>query len=95
MSPQSNGEIACTVKSKGFTLNYETGLILTMDTMKKMVSRFVCEGLCDTLTVESMGIRRTKEHNVVTRSVKKSFGVTANKRDLRGDYMTFPYGYIM
>ena len=92
---KSDGSTACAVKSKGFTLDYQTGQILNMEKMKQMVFKYVEEGAVDRLEIESQGIRRTKAHDVVTLTVKKTFGVTANKRKfLDNSYMTYPYGYM-
>ena len=91
---KSDGEIACSVKSKGFTLNYETGLILNMKAMRDMVMLYAIEGITDRLELTGRGIRRTKEHEIVTRTIKKTITVTANKRKLCENFLTFPYGYM-
>jgi hypothetical protein len=88
-----NGDVACSVKSKGFTLDYQTGLIMSMTKMKELVFKYAQDGVSERIELESRGIRRTKDHEIVTRQITKGFGVTANKRQLRSDFMTLPYGY--
>ena len=61
--------------------------------MKKMVYRYAIDNKQDVVKVESEGIRRTKDHQLVTLSLSKSFAVTADKRDLHADFITYPYCY--
>ena len=64
-----------------------------MERMKQMVFEYESDGTTDRIEIDSRGIRRTKEHDIVTRTVKKTFAVTANKRKLGENFVTFPYGY--
>ena len=38
-------------------------------------------------------IRRTGDHQVVTRTMDKEYHITFDKRYLADDFMSFPYGY--
>ena len=60
-----------------------------------MVKKYVIRDIVDRLEIVSSGIRRTKEHDIVTRRLTKTFDVTANKRKLAQNYLTYPYGYIL
>ena len=61
--------------------------------MKKMVNRYCLDNIREVISLNSEGIRRTKEHDIVTQQLVKSFAVTADKRNLYADYGMFPYGY--
>jgi hypothetical protein len=64
-----------------------------MEKMVAMVMAYVDDGAIHKLEIDSSGIRRTKDHHLVTRMLKKTLRVTANKRRLGDRYMTYPYGY--
>jgi hypothetical protein len=91
---KANGEISDTVKSKGFSLDVATGRIITLDTMERLVDKFVLEGEREKVIVNSTGIRREKNHEVVTVSVPKKFQYTFRKRRVVGNYMTEEFGYL-
>ena len=80
------------VKSKGFTLDSETSDILHLTQMKNMVIDFAFGDVIEKLELKTEGIRRTKEHEIVTRQLVKSFNVTADKRWLGSNFELFPYG---
>ena len=74
-------------------MNYETSLLLHLEKMRDMVNKYVISDIVDRLEIVNSGIRRTKEHEIVTRRLIKTFAVTANKRKLAQNYLTYPYGY--
>ena len=91
---KADGGVACTTKSKGFTLDYRTGQVLNFEKMRAFVDAYVKEGRREKVEVDGKGIRRTKTHEIVTKNVPKTFTVTANKRKvMRGRFITYPYGY--
>ena len=87
-------KMSTVVKSKGFTLDSETSDILHLTQMKNMVIDFAFGDVIEKLELKTEGIRRTKEHEIVTRQLVKSFNVTADKRWLGSNFELFPYGWL-
>lgn len=77
-------------KVKGLTLNRTNAKVVNFEAMKTMV----LGNQTEPLTVETVSIRRTFDHDVVTSRVKKKFKITGSKRRRDTDYDTLPYGYI-
>lgn len=87
-----NFEYEC--KSKGFHNDYETGKCIYLDKMIGMVKKKCNYGESEVVTVHGTGIRRTKEHQLTTRPVTKTFQMTANKQKvIPGTYEMRPFGY--
>ena len=77
------------LKSKGITLNYAAGKQLTMNQMVKMAKDKTLS-----ITIRSNNIRREKNHQLVTRTVTKTFRNTVNKRRvIPNSFKTCPHGY--
>lgn len=90
----SNGVEKEVTKSKGTTLDTITRQIVNFDSMKNLVDKFVCERKIDKIVVPSKVFMR----NVITRDVttvfrKKDFKVVFDKRVVKRDYTSVPYGY--
>ena len=64
-----------------------------METMKRMVFEYEATGNTEGIELAGMGIRRTKDHEVITRNETKTFRVTADKRVLYENFIMFPYGF--
>ena len=81
----------CEVKSKGFYLDYATGQLISMNKMIDMA-----KNKCASVVTTGRGIRRTKDHQLVTRTVTKTIRNTANKRKcIPNTYITCPFGYLI
>ena len=90
---QTSQKIIEKVKTKGWTLNKEVAEVIHFARMKQMVIEFVVKGSIEKISLKTEGIRRTKDHQVVTRQLTKSFGVTADKRALGRSFNTHPHGW--
>lgn len=94
-----NGESKEVCKSKGFELNYETGQSINMTkmiefVMKRCNGEYTGEEEEDVVTVINRGIRKTKDHQLVTQTVQKTFQLIVDKRKIvPGSYNTCPFGY--
>ena len=91
---KGDGTLHSVTKVKGFSLNCETEKKIDMPKMVEMVKQKCDKGVIKDVTITNMGIRRTKEHQLVTQTVKKTFQVTADKRKIvPGTYETRPFGF--
>jgi hypothetical protein len=81
------------IKVKGHPLNYTALKHVIAQTMKRMVKAFVKSGNHDEVVVVSPSIQRVDHHKVVTRLVRKSYRVVYDKRVVKSDFTTVPYGY--
>ena len=79
---KSNGDIAMVVKCKGFFLDCFTSRIITFDTMKRLVEKFVEDKVTEKLTVNCKRIRRDKDHTIVTVTVPKIYQTVFTKRNI-------------
>ena len=89
-----DGTEFCTIKSKGFPYSHETSLLVTFDTMIERVDLGM-NGIFDKILIPDRGIRRCRDHTVVTRDTSKQFGFTENKRMMPASdsYIMYPFGY--
>ena len=87
----NTGEV--TVKVKGLTLNSATSQLLNFDSMKECVQQFVQERTTKVIDVAMNRITRDKDHIVYTEAKSKRFRVVYDKRVVKDDYTTIPYGY--
>ena len=92
---KEDGTFHYIVKVKGFSLNHATQEMISMEKMIEFVKDKCDNGTSDKKAViTSNEIRRRKDHQLVTQTVKKTFQVTADKRKLLcGTYETRPFGY--
>jgi G:T-mismatch repair DNA endonuclease (very short patch repair protein) len=79
-------EVVC--KVKGISLNYEASKLVNFDTIKQMVLT-----KSDPVPIVSTNIRRTKEHEVVTRTETKLYRPNSTKRKFSPDGSSEPFGY--
>ena len=82
-------------KIRGITLNYDASKTINMDVMRHLVDLYVDCHIQDKVTV---GIpykitRDKKEKNIVTKRMEKDYRVVYNKRVVKENYKTVPYGY--
>ena len=83
------------VKIRGITLNYDASKTINVDVIRHLVDLYVDCYIQDKVTV---GIphkitRDKKEKNIVTKRTKKDYRIVYNKRVVKENYETVPYGY--
>ena len=81
------------VKVKGVPLNFTSVKHVNFNIMKRKVQAFVRTGAQEETSVVSWRIRRLPDHRVVTRAERKKYRVVYDKRVVKRDYTTVPYGY--
>ena len=83
------------VKIRGITLNYDATKTINVDVTRHLVDLYANCHIQDKVTV---GIphkitRDKKEKNIVTKRMEKDYRVVYNKRVVKENYETVPYGY--
>ena len=84
------------LKIRGITLTYDATKILNIDTMRDLVDSYVVDGDRHekvTINIPYKITRDKKEKNIVTKRTKKDYRVVYNKRVVKENYETVPYGY--
>ena len=89
----NNGEAI--LKIRGITLNYDASKTINADVMRHLVDLYVDCHIQDKVTVNIPHkiTRDKKEKNIVTKSMKKDYRIVYNKRVVKENYETVPYGY--
>ena len=82
-------------KIRGITLNYTTLQKLNFEVMCNLIDLYVDCGIQDKVTVENpFQITRDKKNKkIITKSMNKDYQVVYNKRVVKENYGTVPYGY--
>ena len=98
--PKNYGYITNTgeavLKIRGISLTYDATKILNIGTMRDLVDSYVTDGDRHekvTITIPYKITRDKKEKNIVTKRTKKDYRVVYNKRVVKENYETVPYGY--
>lgn len=86
----STGDIIPKIKAKGITLNYETGKKINMKTILDLLLNDSGEAK---IPIHFRGIRRTIDHQVVTKDETKTYQVSFKKRRRIENFDSVPYGY--
>ena len=84
------------LKIRGISLTYDATLTLNIGTMRDLVDSYVIDGDRHekvTITIPYKITRDKKEKNIVTKRTKKDYRVVYNKRVVKENYETVPYGY--
>ena len=84
------------LKIRGITLTYDASKTLNVTTMRELVESYVIDGDRHekvTITIPYKITRDKKEKNIVTKRTKKDYRVVYNKRVVKENYETVPYGY--
>ena len=89
----NNGEAI--LKIRGITLNYDASKTINVDVMRHLVDLYVDCHIQDNVTIRIPHkiTRDKKEKNIVTKSMKKDYRIVYNKRVVKENYETVPYGY--
>ena len=83
------------LKIRGITLNYDVSKTINVDVMRHLVELYVDCHIQDKVTV-NIPYKIThdkKEKNIVTKRTKKDYRIVYNKRIVKDNYETVPYGY--
>ena len=98
--PKNYGYITNTgeaiLKIRGITLTYDASKTINIATMRDLVESYVVDGDHHekvTITIPHKITRDRKERNIVTKRTKKDYRVVYNKRVVKENYETVPYGY--
>ena len=82
------------LKIRGITLNYDASKTINIDVMRHLVELYVDCHIQDKVTINiPYKITRDKERNIVTKRTKKDYRIVYNKRVVKENYETVPYGY--
>ena len=98
--PKNYGYITNTgeaiLKIRGITLTYDASKTINVTTMRELVDSYVIDGDRHekvTITIPYKITRDKKERNIVTKRTKKDYRIVYNKRVVKDNYETVPYGY--
>ena len=83
------------LKIRGITLTYDATKTINIDVMRNFVEQFVDYRIQDkvTINIPYKITRDKKERNIVTKRTKKDYRIVYNKRVVKDNYETVPYGY--
>ena len=78
---------------RGFSLSYENSLKINFESMKQALFAWKEGKPLTYQTVSNMILRNKYEATVYTRNVSKKYAVVYDKRVVRDDFTTYPYGF--
>ena len=83
------------LKIRGITLTYDASKTINVDVMRHLVELYVDCHIQDkvTINIPYKITRDKKEKNIVTKRTKKDYRIVYNKRIVKDNYETVPYGY--
>ena len=81
------------LKVKGLSLNFETSLIINFDSMKSLIDKYIIHSTSEQLNVPQNKFVTNKFDEIHTVTIDKQFKLVYDKRMLRKDYTTLPFGY--
>ena len=83
------------LKIRGITLTYDASKTINVDVMRDFVELYVDYHIQDkvTINIPYKITRDKKEKNIVTKRTKKDYRIVYNKRIVKENYETVPYGY--
>ena len=87
----NTGEVVC--KVRGFSLNYSSSLILNFESMKEALLAWKMNKPKELITVKTEICRSKNDREVFNRKIAKQYGVVYDKRVVRPDFTTVPFGY--
>jgi len=89
----NDGQYYTSVNVKGFSLDYVTSKQINFKTLRQKVKQFVREKEQEPIKVVHHQIGRQSDHTIVTKTTAKNYRVVYDKRVVRPDFTTLPYGY--
>ena len=87
----NSGEVVC--KVRGFSLNYKSSLILNFNSMKEALVGWKKNKPKELITVKTELCRSKNNREVFNRVIAKHYGVVYDKRVVKPDFTTVPFGY--
>ena len=83
------------LKIRGITLTYDATKNINIDVMRDFIEQFVDYHIQKrvTINIPYKITRDRKERNIVTKRTKKDYRIVYNKRIVKDNYETVPYGY--
>lgn len=81
-------------KVKGLRLNYENSQIVNFDSIKQLITTELPKDNNASIRLEFSSIRRTIQHDVITRKETKTCNVVCEKRRHVTHKLSYPYGFI-
>lgn len=81
-------------KVKGLSLNFETSSIVNFDKMEQLLKAFVEQNQREQVYVPQFIIKTTNQYQVKSVNFNKIYRITYNKRILKPDYTTRPFGFL-
>ena len=87
----NTGEVIC--KVRGFSLNYKSSLILNFNSMKEALVCWKMNTPKELITVKTELCRSKNDRKVFNRVIAKHYGVVYDKRLVKPDFTTVPFGY--
>ena len=91
-NPDNNTSV-CICKCKGLTLNFKTASYVNFGTMKQLLEEFVATQNRTIINVPQFNIRTTNKYDVLSQNTNKIYRITYDRRVLRPDLTTRPFGY--
>lgn len=84
------GEICC--KVRGFTLNFKNSQLINFESIKSLVCSMDRD---EVISIENPSkiVREAKRRKVINKPEKKLYRIVYDKRILKEDFSTIPYGY--
>jgi len=89
----NDGQQHTSVKVKGFSLDYVTSTQISFTTLRQKVKNFVHNQAQEPIKVVHHQIGRQPDHSIVTKTMAKNYRVVYDKRVVRPDFTTLPYGF--
>ena len=87
----NTGEVVC--KVRGFSLNYNSSLVLNFESMKEALICWKMNKPKEIITVKTELCRSKNDRQVFNRRIEKHYGVVYDKRIVKPDFTTIPFGY--
>lgn len=81
------------IKVKGFSINHAASALINFDNLRDKVHSYVQQHDRQETNVKIQRIERTMDRTLVTVVREKVYRVTYDKRVVRHDFTTVPYGF--
>jgi len=88
-----NGKDQCEIKVRGITLSKVTSKRVNFKSLRRLVKHLVKKNKKEEVVIVTNRIERAKRGKIITKTTSKTFRVVYDKRILRKNYTTVPYGW--
>lgn len=91
----SSEQVVRVVKNKGQPFTYHTSHLINYESVCKLVKEYVQKKQTKEIevTMPKIGIKMKPEAGIVTKTISKKFKVVFDKRIVKSDFSTLPFGY--